>query len=361
MPAAPRGLPDGCRRSRHGGAGSASRRSPPWTSGQPRAVPGRASVGTPGRGGARPEHSPGPGSSPRPPPAMPPSASLCPPMEVLPQPLQLRPQLGLSGLGAQHAESQPRVLLVGRVPLAPPARPAASPNPAPLPARRPRAAAAAARRPRPVRAPSWPGETGQPPAPPLRGNGAALSGPPRRAAYGRPNPADLPPHGAPVGRSTARYRRAPPCLLCGRGGGPGPARIPAAVLIPRPNGPPRPSPARLALGTSGCHGTCPSVLRGSALGHTRRGEGRVLPGAVRLRSRELRLLQQLGLAPGCCWQWPCTVPRLLHACGAGSTESDQRFMLKNVFMELFTIPMLPVGELTYSRRTRAPLPAGLGP
>ena len=294
------------------------------------------------RGGAGPEHSPGPGSLLAPPPPLPPSASLCPPMKVLPQPLQLRPQLGLSGLGAQHAESQPRVLLAGRVPLAPPAQPAAAPNPAPLPARRPRAAAAAARRPRPVRAPSWPGETGQPPAPPLRGNGAALPGPPRRAAYGSPNPAELPPHGAPVGRRTAPYRRAPPCLLCGRGGGPGPARIPAAVLTPRPNGPRAPAPlgslwARAAA--TGCVRPCSAGLR--SVTESRTGEGRVPSGAVRLRSRELRLLQELGLAPGCCWQWPCAVPRLLHACGAGGTESGQRFMLKNVFTELFTIPTLP--------------------
>lgn len=331
MPTAPRELLDGCRRSRHDGAGRASRRNPPRTSGQRGAVPGRTPVGTPGRGRARAQ--PGAGVSPLPPPPVPPSAPLGPPTEILPQPLQLRPQLEHSGLGAQQAEPQPRVLLAGTVPLAQPAQPAAAPNPAHLPAWRPRAAAAAARRPRPARAPSWPGETG----PRCR---ALLVGVP---PSGRTRPSCRrtgPPSGAEP-RGTAGLRR-----VCSAGGagarGAGPHSCGRADTAPQRS--PGSGPSRIALGTGGCHGMCPSVLHGAALGHREpngRREGSVrcgeaaVPGAAAAAARTGAGAGVL-LAPA--------VPSLKAAARVWSRWYKIRsaiYVKKDVFTELFTIPTLP--------------------
>lgn len=338
MPTAPRELLDGCRRSRHDGAGRASRRNPPRTSGQRGAVPGRTPVGTPGRGRARAQ--PGAGVSPLPPPPVPPSAPLGPPTEILPQPLQLRPQLEHSGLGAQQAEPQPRVLLAGTVPLAQPH----SPQPPPTPRIYLRGVLEPLLQPRDARAPPAPlhgrGKRGRAAGP--SSSGCLRAAEPGRAAAAR-------------GPRRAQNRAVPPgsavfALRAGRGPG-GPARIPAAVLIPRPNGPRAPAP----LGSLWARAAATGCVRPSSTGlrsvtESRTGEGRVLSGAVRLRSRELRLLlQEPGLAPGCCWHRPCPASRLLHACGAGGTKSGQRFMLKKMYLRSYLqYPHCRAGELTHT-------------
>lgn len=157
------------------------------------------------------------------------------------------------------------------------------------------------------------------------------------------------------GPRRAQNRAVPPgsavfALRAGRGPG-GPARIPAAVLIPRPNGPRAPAP----LGSLWARAAATGCVRPSSTGlrsvtESRTGEGRVLSGAVRLRSRELRLLlQEPGLAPGCCWHRPCPASRLLHACGAGGTKSGQRFMLKKMYLRSYLqYPHCRAGELTHT-------------